>query len=108
MEKLSDHKIHKSWLQDRWSLIQASLADEEERVFCEASGALGIDPYLCDEGEAQAIEQAGEYFDDEALLEFFASQHGRKPRMRCTGLQQRRRNSATKLPYPSSQTSPGI
>src|SRR5438128_2178237 len=66
-------------LQDRWSLIQASLADEEERAFCEAAGALGIDPYLCDEGEAQAIEQAAKYFDDEALLEFLASQHGQKP-----------------------------
>lgn len=79
VEKLSDYKIRKSWLQDRWSLIQASLADDEERVFCEAAGALGIDPYLCDEGEAQAIEQAAKYFDDEALLEFLASQQGQKP-----------------------------
>lgn len=79
VEKLSDYKIRKSWLQDRWFLIQASLADEEERVFCEAAGALGTDPYLCDEDEAQAIEQAAKYFDDEALLEFLASQHGRKP-----------------------------
>jgi hypothetical protein len=79
VEKLSDHKIRKSWLQDRWSLIQASLADEEERVFCEAAGALGINPYLCDEGEAQAIEQAAKYFDDEALLEFLASQRGQEP-----------------------------
>lgn len=79
VEKLSDHKIRKSWLQDRWSLIQASLENEQERVFCEAAGALGIDPYLCDEGEAGAIERAAEYFDDEALLEFLASQHGQKP-----------------------------
>jgi len=79
VEKLSDYKIRKSWLQDRWSLIQASLADDEERVFCEAAGALGIDPYLCDEGEAQAIEQAAKYFDDEALLEFLASQQGQEP-----------------------------
>jgi hypothetical protein len=76
VEKLSDHRIRKSWLQDRWSLIQASLEDDEERVFCEAAGALGIDPYLCNEDEAKAIDAAAEYFEDEALLEFLASQRG--------------------------------
>jgi hypothetical protein len=79
VEKLSDYRIRNSWLQDRWSAIQTSLEDEEERVFCEAAGALGIDPYLCDEGETQAIEGAAAYFDNEALLEFLASQRGQQP-----------------------------
>ena len=79
VEKLGDYKIRNSWLQDRWSLIQASLEDDEERVFCEAAGALGRDPYLGDEAQAQAIEGAAEYFDDEALLEFLASQRGHEP-----------------------------
>jgi hypothetical protein len=79
VEKLGDYKIRSSWLQDRWSLIQASLEDDEERVFCEAAGALGRDPYLGDEAQAQSIEAAAEYFDDEALLEFLASQRGHEP-----------------------------
>jgi hypothetical protein len=79
VEKLSDYRIRNCWLHDRWSAIQASLEDEEERAFCEAAGALGVDPYLCDEGEARAIEVAAGYFDDEALLEFLASQRGLEP-----------------------------
>jgi hypothetical protein len=78
VEKLPDYRVRNSWLQDRWSLIQASLEDGQERVFCEAAGALGIDPYLCEEGQAHAIEAAAQYFSDEALLEFLASQRGQQ------------------------------
>jgi len=78
VEKLTDYRLRKTWLQDRWSLILASLEDDEERFFCESAGALGIDPYLCDEGQAHAIEAAAQYFDDEALLEFLASQRGQQ------------------------------
>jgi hypothetical protein len=87
VEKLSDYRLRNTWLQDRWSLIQVSLEDAEERFFCESAGALGIDPYLCDEAQAHAIEAAAEYFDDEALLEFLASQRGQQPRSALQWLQ---------------------
>jgi hypothetical protein len=87
VEKLSDYRLRKTWLQDRWSLIETSLEDEDERFFCESAGALGIDPYLSDESQAQAIEAAAGYFDDEALLEFLASQRGQQPRSALAWLQ---------------------
>jgi hypothetical protein len=87
VEKLSDYRLRNTWLQDRWSLIQASLEDAEERFFCESAGALGIDPYLCKETEVEAIEAAAEFFDDEPLLEFLASQRGQQPRSALAWLQ---------------------
>lgn len=87
VEKLSDYRLRNTWLQDRWSLIQRSLEDDEERFFCESAGALGIDPYLCKDGDAYEIEVASEYFDNEALLEFLASQHGQHPRSAIAWLQ---------------------
>jgi DNA-binding CsgD family transcriptional regulator len=100
VEKLSDYRI-RSWLQDRWSAIQASLEDEEERVFCEAAGALGVDPYLCDEGETQAIEAAAAYFDDEGLLEFLASQRGQQPGLALEWLETAEAQLAEKAALPA-------
>lgn len=72
--KLSDNRLRNSWLTERWASIQTSLEDEEERLFCEAAGALGIDPYTCSESEAGLIEEAGAFFGKEGLPEFLASQ----------------------------------
>jgi hypothetical protein len=41
--KLSANRVRNTWLEERWSCIQESLDDDEERLFCEAAGALGID-----------------------------------------------------------------
>jgi hypothetical protein len=46
--------------------------DGEERSFCEAAGALGLDPYAIDDLSAEFIERAGALFDGEALMEFLA------------------------------------
>ncbi len=54
----------------RWQRVMASRRSEEETVFCEAAGALGIDPYQIDEATAQFIERAEVIFRDEALIEF--------------------------------------
>jgi hypothetical protein len=78
VEKLSDSKVRNTWLEERWSLVQASLEDDEGRLFCEAAGALGIDPYACDEAEARSIESAGDFFAGGALQEFLASQRARQ------------------------------
>lgn len=75
LERLSEMGVRNSWLQERWTHIQESLEDGEERLFCEAAGALGIDPYLCNEAEAAIIERAADYFAPDALSEFLAGQH---------------------------------
>ena len=56
----------------RWSRLSRSLGDPEERAFCEAAGALGVDPYAISEADATFIEQAAELFSGEALLELLA------------------------------------
>ena len=56
----------------RWSRLSRSLDDPEERAFCEAAGALGVDPYGVSEADAMFIEQAAEIFAGEALLKFLA------------------------------------
>ena len=56
----------------RWSRVSRSLDNPDERAFCEAAGALGIDPYAVSETDALFIEQAAELFSGEALLEFLA------------------------------------
>ncbi len=66
--------IHDSLLTRRWTAIQTSLADHDELLFCKAAGALGIDPYACEEIEAEVIARAGERFSGDALGEFLASQ----------------------------------
>ena len=55
-----------------WDRVLESRASEEETVFCEAAGALGIDPYAIEEVDANFIERAGEEFEGEALIEFLA------------------------------------
>lgn len=56
----------------RWSRVSASLADPDERAFCEAAGALDADPYATSEVDARFIEQAAGLFSGEALIEFLA------------------------------------
>ena len=56
----------------RWSRVSRSLSDPDERAFCEAAGALGVDPYGVSEEDALFIEEAAGLFSGEALLEFLA------------------------------------
>ena len=60
----------------RWSRVSQSRGDPDERAFCEAAGALGVDPYAVSETDARFIEQAAELFSGEALLEFLAGVGG--------------------------------
>ena len=60
----------------RWSRVSRSLGDPDERAFCEAAGALGVDPYGVSEADAEFIEQASALFSGEALLEFLAGVGG--------------------------------
>ena len=56
----------------RWARVSRSRVSAEESVFCEAAGALGLNPYAISEADAGFIEQAAEFFSGEALLEFLA------------------------------------
>jgi hypothetical protein len=51
--QLSRREVSETPLAQRWSDIRKSSQDKDERAFCEAAGALGIDPYTCEESEAQ-------------------------------------------------------
>jgi len=56
----------------RWERVAASRLDLEEAAFCEAAGALAVDPYSIEERDSILIDQAGRLFDGEALNEFLA------------------------------------
>ena len=55
----------------RWKRVQASRISSEA-AFCEAAGALGLDPYAVDEETADFIEQAERLFEPGALVDFVA------------------------------------
>ena len=56
----------------QWSLVSDSRNDPEERAFCEAAGALGVDPYHIADADADFIESAGRLLEDDALLDYLA------------------------------------
>ena len=72
LDRLSSKDVSCIWLRERWDTIRASQGDEDERVFCEAAGALGIDPYTCPDEQAELIELSAEPLADDALPEFLA------------------------------------
>ena len=74
--RLSGSGIWESETQLRWGLVKESMRDAEESEFCEAAGALGLDPYLMDEAGSRIIEQAAESFSGAALTEFLAGVKG--------------------------------
>ena len=71
-QKLAAARISESEVQVAWTRVQESISDDEERAFCEAAGALGVDPYTISNADADFIEKAGSLFRDEALVEFLA------------------------------------
>ena len=67
--RLASGKLTDTGLQLRWQRVQRSRDSEEESAFCEAAGALGLDPYSLEERAASAIEDLGAWFSGEPLLE---------------------------------------
>jgi hypothetical protein len=72
--QLSKAGVRSDPLTQRWSDITKSNEDENERAFCEAAGAMGIDPYTCSESEAVVIEHAGQFYSGIALAELVSDQ----------------------------------
>ena len=72
VDKLAREGVANSEIALCWSRISESRADPEERPFCEAAGALGVDPYSISDTDASFIDAAGDLFFGEALIEFLA------------------------------------
>jgi len=71
LERLHDRDIEGTSAQLRWRRVQES-RESDEAEFCEAVGALGLDPYSIDDVTASAIGEAEALFRGEALTEFIS------------------------------------
>ena len=72
VDQLACHGVVSTEAGVRWSRVSGSRSDPDERAFCEAAGALGVDPYLISDFDARIIEDAGALFTEEALIELLA------------------------------------
>ena len=70
--RLAEAKVRDSGLQLRWERVQRSRESADEAAFCEAAGALGLDPYELDDAVADFIMDAGAWFGGEPLLELLS------------------------------------
>ena len=70
LARIEERGARESGLHAQWNLVQASRADPEEAAFCEAAGALGLDPYDISDADAAFIARGGALFDGEPLAEF--------------------------------------
>lgn len=57
VDRLAGRGIHDTWLQDSWTILQNSIADPDERAFCEASASLGVDPYTISDDSATLVQE---------------------------------------------------
>ena len=73
IRKLEEDEIEDTEVADCWARVVQSQGDPEEAEFCEAAGALGVDPYSIEEADASFIEEAGKLFSGEELIEFLAN-----------------------------------
>ena len=71
LSRLEERGIRNTSAALRWQRVKSSL-ESSERLFCEAAGSLGIDPYQISDDVADFIERAEEIFDGEALIEFIS------------------------------------
>lgn len=78
VERLGNAGLCDSEVQIAWRRIQETLGDPEETKFCKAAGALGVDPYAISEEDAIFIEEAGNLFSGETLIEFLADVRDRE------------------------------
>jgi hypothetical protein len=72
LDRLTSRAVENTSASLRWSRVKASREDPEEAAFCEAAGALRLDPYQLDEAATRSIELASGLFEGEPLTEFLA------------------------------------
>ena len=73
VDRLTGEHLDGTETQLSWERVKLSMSDKDERSFCEAAGALGVDPYAVSDADAAFIESAGDLFNGEALIEFLAA-----------------------------------
>ena len=73
VNRLADEKLAGTEVQLSWERVKESMSDKDERSFCEAAGALGVDPYAISNKNTDLIERAGGLFEGEALIEFLSA-----------------------------------
>lgn len=81
LDRIVSFGVRKRDLEVRWSLISESRSDPDKQLFCEAAGALGVDPYAISDGDKQFVGKAGAMFFGEPFIEFLAGcrDHERTP-----------------------------
>ncbi len=72
VDKLEQSGVANTEVATCWSRVKQSMEDPEEVEFCEAAGALGVDPYSIEDSDASFIEESGKLFFGEELIEFIA------------------------------------
>ena len=78
VERLAVEGVGNSEVALCWSRVVESRNDADEQAFCEAAGALGLDPYAISDADARFVEQAGTLFSREPLIEFLAGVRDRE------------------------------
>ena len=72
LDRLASRKLRDSGLQLGWQRVQESRQDADESAFCEAAGALGLDPYSIHDVDAEFIANVGALFSGEPLAELLS------------------------------------
>ena len=72
LERLALSAIQESDVQLQWARIVDSRQDPEEAAFCEAAGALGVNPYSIADVDAEFIFDAGSLFSETSLIDFLS------------------------------------
>ncbi len=72
VDRLAGEGVRNSEVAACWSRVGESRNDPNGQPFCEAAGALGLDPYAISDDDACFIEQANDIFSKESLIEFLA------------------------------------
>ena len=72
VDRLAAAEVQDSGLQLRWKRVLASRQDAEESAFCEAAGALGLDPYRIADTDAELIVNVGALFSGDPLAELLS------------------------------------
>ena len=72
IERLFSAGIRESEVALQWGRVSASRQDTDEGAFCEAAGALGVNPYSMEASDVDFILQAGGVLSGGSLAEFLA------------------------------------
>lgn len=71
--RLRELKIERTLLEEEWKAIEST--DPEEREFCTAAAALGLDPYALEDDQRQEIASVAESIPPSLRSEFFPLAH---------------------------------